>query len=196
MSSRKMLVIAGPTYFQRLWCCWELFIRSIATKDMRHTIVWPLGETDLSACIKNFDVESVQCFRQEDKAKILEIIGGFNDGDGKAFFNKRIKAMASTLSINSWIQQPRRDSLLTVGSLIKNLRGAQPVANENSAAGAGAAAEAARAPAVQTQTQTNPLYVLAAGRSNRDVGGVHDTTRQTSGAAGQQQQAGAVEVEF
>ena len=34
MASSRMVVLAGPTYFSRMWCAWELFVRSAASPNM------------------------------------------------------------------------------------------------------------------------------------------------------------------
>lgn len=42
MACDRMLVIAGKTYFERLWCEWELFTMSIADPTMNTVIVWSI----------------------------------------------------------------------------------------------------------------------------------------------------------
>ena len=64
-------------------CVWELFVRSVADPDCRDIIVWSIAGLSPSAVasrLQQFDLQKVQCFKQEDKEQIMAIIDQFNTG--------------------------------------------------------------------------------------------------------------------
>ena len=99
MASSKMLVLAGPSYFSRMWCAWELFVRSIAAPNMSDVIVWAVDQDQQNVADKmaDFDLESTECFKMEDKEQIMLIVEGFKDG--KPAFARAIKALQKTLQV-------------------------------------------------------------------------------------------------
>lgn len=58
-------------------------MRSVADPDCRDIVVWSianLSQSAVSSMFDMFDLEKVQCFKQEDKEQIMAIIEQFKTG--------------------------------------------------------------------------------------------------------------------
>ena len=99
MASSKMLVLAGPSYFSRMWCAWELFVRSIAAPNMSDVIVWAVDQDhqQVAEQMVGFKLEHTSCFKPEDKEHIIQIVQGFKDG--APAFARAIKLMQKKLML-------------------------------------------------------------------------------------------------
>jgi len=98
----SMLVLSGRTYTSRLWCVMELFVY-ISMRDARKQEspdIFFLGVThdELVAVQRSwlsFDAEQCCCFNPADKARIMSVIKGSDNGISG--FNKRVVAWARIL---------------------------------------------------------------------------------------------------
>ena len=81
-SCNELLVLCGPTYLERLWCVVELFtfVHIGGTCDkvtVAHLVREGYEDEDEDAIqysIEHFDANQCQCFNNDDKEKMLEII--------------------------------------------------------------------------------------------------------------------------
>lgn len=97
---RRFLVISGPSYTLRLWCCVELFVyvQMCTHADLfEKPSVVVLGDTmaereAVRAQWQNFDAASCRCHDDRDKARIFSIITTFPGG--VEVFNEHVRAMA------------------------------------------------------------------------------------------------------
>eukprot|EP00929_Paragymnodinium_shiwhaense_P054354 TRINITY_DN27238_c0_g1_i1.p1 TRINITY_DN27238_c0_g1~~TRINITY_DN27238_c0_g1_i1.p1 ORF type:complete len:695 (+),score=29.91 TRINITY_DN27238_c0_g1_i1:287-2371(+) len=96
----SLLVCCGRTYTTRLWCCVELFVFMKMAQGFDHEIhVSRIGkdkedlDTIASAWL-TFDVRQCQCFKADDKDRILECIEKNHGAEG---FNEYIRSLASDL---------------------------------------------------------------------------------------------------
>ena len=72
---KTLLVVAGPTYTQRLWCIMEIFTFTYMGGAVEHITLLPMGEAargaDALSAIFNafamFDAGAARCFKPEDK---------------------------------------------------------------------------------------------------------------------------------
>ena len=58
-------------------------MRSVADPDCRDIIVWSIANLSPSAVasrLKQFDLNKVQCFKEEDRSQIMGIIDDFKTG--------------------------------------------------------------------------------------------------------------------
>ena len=95
-----LLIVAGPTYCSRLWCVMEIFtfmrmggamdrvsLRLITSPDQNQAA----AEKELTAQLATFNAAEAQCFKQEDRQRLLAVIeagfGNFSD------FNKGVRSM-------------------------------------------------------------------------------------------------------
>ena len=97
---QSLLIVAGPTYCSRLWCVMEIFtfmrmggamdrvsLRLITGPDQNQAA----AEKELTAQLATFNAAEAQCFKQEDRQRLLAVIeagfGNFSD------FNKGVRSM-------------------------------------------------------------------------------------------------------
>ena len=69
---QKLLVLAGPTYVQRLWCICEVFTFVQMGSELSRVQVVPIHNGD--AHFNGFSVAECNCFKIEDKAKLMTAI--------------------------------------------------------------------------------------------------------------------------
>ena len=67
-----LLVLAGPTYTERLWCIVEVFTYLRMGGAPERMIVVPLAGARLD--FSSFDAEKAKCYSPEDKRKLLQAI--------------------------------------------------------------------------------------------------------------------------
>ena len=74
MACKKMLVLAGPTYFDRLWCNWELYAQCNSGPGAREAIrLVAIDDTilaDLALKVSTFDAAKADAFKQNDKDQV------------------------------------------------------------------------------------------------------------------------------
>jgi hypothetical protein len=102
---RELLVIAGPTYVQRLWCAIELFVfvsihgTTEGYEDVPLEML-VLGQTaeehsSVRATFTNFDALACECFDPEDKQRLLGVVEA---GSGTMDrFNMQVRGMMDKL---------------------------------------------------------------------------------------------------
>ena len=69
---QKLLVLAGPTYVQRLWCICEVFTFVQMGSELSRVQVVPVNKGD--EAFNNFSVAECNCFKIDDKAKLMTAI--------------------------------------------------------------------------------------------------------------------------
>jgi len=96
----SLLVTCGRTYTTRLWCCVELFVYMTIARSIEHDIhVCSIGDSpeeneEIAHSWANFDVKQCQCFKEEDKERMLMCIEKQHGAEG---FNTFIRNLATTL---------------------------------------------------------------------------------------------------
>ena len=108
-----LLIVAGPTYCSRLWCVMEIFtllrmggrperieVNMIMHKDPAE------AKTELKKQFSEFDAAKAQCFKQEDRQKLLAVIEAgfgnfdeFNTGVREVFKLRRMSIAAARMSV-------------------------------------------------------------------------------------------------
>lgn len=110
------LVTSGPHYTSRLWCCIELFVyNAMMDEDSSRKppeIILLMDDQDelrrIAGLWLRFDILNCECFRQEDKVRILGIIERYPGGSRS--FNQSIQQLASRL----WNAQVGADLFTTL----------------------------------------------------------------------------------
>jgi hypothetical protein len=84
-SCNRLIILAGNTYCDRLWCVWELytFFSTSGTRALKQVELYDFSDAGTSTLLE-FDVANSHCFSPVDEAKLRSIIesGGasnFND---------------------------------------------------------------------------------------------------------------------
>ena len=75
----QLVVIAGPTYTQRLWCIMEIFTFLHMGGDMHSITILPISEAgqddqEAQSMFVGVDVGASKCSLEHDKEKLLGII--------------------------------------------------------------------------------------------------------------------------
>eukprot|EP00929_Paragymnodinium_shiwhaense_P096648 TRINITY_DN58304_c0_g1_i1.p1 TRINITY_DN58304_c0_g1~~TRINITY_DN58304_c0_g1_i1.p1 ORF type:complete len:692 (-),score=54.59 TRINITY_DN58304_c0_g1_i1:112-2187(-) len=95
-----LLVTCGTTYVSRLWCCVELFVYMKMSEGSDRDIQVcrlsssPAEEQAIAEGWASFDVHKCQCFKGEDKRRILSCIA---KSGGAAGFNDYIRSLSAGL---------------------------------------------------------------------------------------------------
>lgn len=100
MACRKMFVLWGSTYAQRLWCVWELFTM-LAFASLEHvleriefaSLLTTTCGAELGLRLMNFDVRHARCYDPNEESRIRGVIFAL----GEARFNDRIRALGTAL---------------------------------------------------------------------------------------------------
>ena len=73
---RRLLVIAGHTYTERLWCIIEIFVFLEMGGKISNVGIKPIHETtaELAQQFASFDVQEAKCFLPEDRSRLLAVI--------------------------------------------------------------------------------------------------------------------------
>ena len=79
---QKLLIVAGPTYTRRLWCVMEIFTFLKMGGSLERIEIIPLTETEdkeqarmrLIEQFAMFDAAEAECFKVEDRQKLLAVI--------------------------------------------------------------------------------------------------------------------------
>ncbi|CAE7242714.1 unnamed protein product [Symbiodinium sp. CCMP2592] len=110
----ELVVFCGPTYLSRLWCIVELFTFVHIGGNLHEINIIPVlrrgheheDRQKLKASFLNFDVMDCDCFNQEDKEKMLDIIQtAFGD---LAKFNDAVKAILDDIQWTSVFEEERQ----------------------------------------------------------------------------------------
>ena len=99
MASKKMLVLAGPSYMSRLWCVWELFTLfafSMFEVAMSRVHLVVLGGEDgtrkgeIENTMKGFNQQTACCYDPNEENKLKSVIATI----GSNKFDERIREMS------------------------------------------------------------------------------------------------------
>merc|ERR1712019_235807 len=94
MCCKHLLVLSGPTYFERLWCCFELYVYSRAHPHMDSILLWSLENASIQSvwrATQSFKMCSVKCFLESDKTAIVAAIE--TSSGGVEQFEKSIREL-------------------------------------------------------------------------------------------------------
>eukprot|EP01046_Picozoa_sp_COSAG06_P038692 COSAG06_NODE_4489_length_4208_cov_40.282064_3_plen_149_part_00 len=88
MSCNQLLILAGNTYCDRLWCVWELYVffSTSGARALDRVQLQDFSESGTSS-LQEFDVANSHCFSPVDEAKLRGII----DSGGTSDFNNMIR---------------------------------------------------------------------------------------------------------
>ena len=79
---QDLLIIVGPTYTRRLWCVMELFVFLQMGGELERVSALALPGKEVQHELATFDAAAAQCFKQEDRERLLGIVeaafGDFN----------------------------------------------------------------------------------------------------------------------
>ena len=127
------MIVAGPTYCERLWCVMEIFTFLRMGGDQERVTVRMMASQDegvaaarrlLTKQFASFDAAKAQCFKVEDREKLLAVIeaafGDFKEFNRsvRAVFATRVRPRGSTTrssrrsrSVSRWIVGQREGEL-------------------------------------------------------------------------------------
>ena len=77
---KELLIVVGPTYTRRLWCVMELFVFLQMGGSLERVTALALPGKEVQQELATFDAAKAQCFKQEDRERLLGIVeGAFGD---------------------------------------------------------------------------------------------------------------------
>jgi hypothetical protein len=87
-SCNRLIILAGNTYYDRLWCVWELytFFSTSGTSALKRVELYDFSDAGTSTLLE-FDVANAHCFSPVDEAKLRSII----ESGGASNFNDMIR---------------------------------------------------------------------------------------------------------
>jgi hypothetical protein len=93
-SCKRLMILAGNTYCDRLWCIWELytFFSTSGTRAVKRVELVDFSDTGTSTLL-DFDVANAHCFSPTDEAKLRSII----ESEGASTFSKMIQEVGAEL---------------------------------------------------------------------------------------------------
>ena len=93
-SCNRLMILAGNTYCDRLWCIWELytFFSIIGTRAVKRVDLVDFSDAGTSSLL-DFDVANAHCFSAGDEAKLRSII----ESEGASTFNTMIHEVGAQL---------------------------------------------------------------------------------------------------
>ena len=84
---KELLIVVGPTYTRRLWCVMELFVFVQMGGSNERVTALALPGKEVQRELATFDAAQSQCFKPDDRERLLGIIEGAF-GDFGAFNSK------------------------------------------------------------------------------------------------------------
>merc|ERR1712185_730587 len=108
MACRKVLVLCGDTYPDRLWCAWELytlFSFVLETEAVDRLVFLPFGEefgANVLDRLRKFDVCDAHCYDPNEEGKLLRVIRA----GGVDHFNAKIRRLADGITPQDLVMQP------------------------------------------------------------------------------------------
>jgi hypothetical protein len=87
-SCNRLMILAGNTYCDRLWCVWELytFFSTSGTRALKRVELYDFSDAGTSTLLE-FDVANAHCFNPVDEAQLRSII----ESGGASNFNDMIR---------------------------------------------------------------------------------------------------------
>ena len=113
---QELLVLLGPTYSSRLWCCVELFTFLKMGGQHERIRVFEVG-ADRSTLGK-FDASKAQCFLYKDRERLLAVIeAGYGDFERfnmvvRGILEPAVEKPGSLTKSKSWLGRARGDQVL------------------------------------------------------------------------------------
>ena len=98
MACRYTLALCGKSYFDRLWCVWELFNANVRPHGLDNALFWsPPGSClfEIKYTAASFTAAKAKCFDPNDTRRIHEIINGMRGGIG--VFETAIRDLAGQI---------------------------------------------------------------------------------------------------
>jgi len=95
-----LLIIAGETYFDRLWCVEEVFVYLMMDRSLNSIELLPIC-SDIQERIATFDSEAAQCHEDKDRQKLLATIEA-GCGDYETFNEQVRTALIHALRKSPW----------------------------------------------------------------------------------------------
>ena len=84
VACEQVVVLYGPSYFGRLWCCWELFVlHAVHASGFASVIFWSIAArklVDVLSETKDFRVADTGCYTEADRGRISAVIDTFKGG--------------------------------------------------------------------------------------------------------------------
>ena len=71
---RSLVVLAGPTYSQRLWCVLEIFVFLRTGGTDERVVVHRLGGENVHKALTQFDASKAKCYLHSDRHRLLAVI--------------------------------------------------------------------------------------------------------------------------
>ena len=71
---QDLLVVVGPTYTRRLWCVMELFVFLQMGGELSRVTALALPGREVQRELATFNAANAQCFKPEDRQRLLGII--------------------------------------------------------------------------------------------------------------------------
>jgi len=99
-SCHTLLIIAGETYFDRLWCVEEVFVYLQMDRNVKSIELLPICQ-NLANRITTFDAENALCHEDSDRQKLLATIEA-GCGDYEAFNTQVQTALLQALQASPW----------------------------------------------------------------------------------------------
>eukprot|EP00929_Paragymnodinium_shiwhaense_P080716 TRINITY_DN4210_c0_g3_i2.p1 TRINITY_DN4210_c0_g3~~TRINITY_DN4210_c0_g3_i2.p1 ORF type:complete len:166 (+),score=23.11 TRINITY_DN4210_c0_g3_i2:517-1014(+) len=100
MACRRVLVLCGKTYPDRLWCTWEMcIVFSFASPEqalerLRFEVLGEDPDGNILERMRQFQVKNARCYDPNEQARILQVIGTM----GANRFDERIRELAEAIS--------------------------------------------------------------------------------------------------
>ena len=109
-----MLILAGRTYSDRLWCVWEIFtLLSFTSTDqaIKRLKLFSLQAEDGNVMekLKYFHVDNAHCYDPNEELKLRRVIGA----NGVDKFNNRVRELGKE-AVNTLSTASSSKSLLSV----------------------------------------------------------------------------------
>ncbi|CAE7373505.1 unnamed protein product [Symbiodinium natans] len=99
-SCHTLLIIAGETYFDRLWCVEEVFVYLQMSRSIDSIELLPIC-SDMDERIQTFDAQAAQCFKDRDRQRLLATIEA-GCGDFESFNADVQDALMHALKKSRW----------------------------------------------------------------------------------------------
>jgi hypothetical protein len=92
-SCNRLMILAGNTYCDRLWCVWELYVffSTSGARALKRVELHDFSDRGTSTLL-DFEVANAHCFSPDDEAKLRSII----ESGGASDFNDMIREGVNT----------------------------------------------------------------------------------------------------
>jgi len=162
---RKLLIIAGATYVQRLWCAIELFvfvsIHKITGGKLEMSIIGPTEScrSSVRESLLSFDATKCKCCESTDKSRLLGIIEAVSGTMDR--FNRQIREILADLQMERGEPEDVEATQSMSGTL--SLRGFLPMSRCSSSSSSRTSMDSSTSttsPRLSLSMSTNPVNFL------------------------------------